>query len=439
MTTGLERIATKALSDSKFQFNNLAHHLTEALLWESLKTIPLQSAVGVDQQAVEDARKEFQKWSPKCLSDIHNGGYRPPPVRRVYIPKPGKAEKRPIGVPTVIDRCLQRSTAKVLESIFEQDFLDCSYGGRPGRSAHHAVSYLKHTIQEKKISWVFEADLKNFFGSLDHTWLEKFVQDRVTDQRLLTLIRRWLKAGVMEHGVVSPSDRGTPQGGSISVVLSNIFLHYVLDLWFDRVVRPRLRGEAYLVRYLDDFVVCFQFYEDAGRFQTALKGRLAKFSLELEPSKTKLLEFGKFEKKASTQKDRKSPTFCFLGFRFFGFRLKWGYYTVATVVDGARRNRFIGRLKEKMRVMRHCTLKEQAKQTNAMLRGYFNYFAVPYGCKRLQPITRIAVRYWRKMLSSRSQSGRMTWKKFNVILNHYPLVRPKARYSLEDFRALGMS
>lgn len=439
MKTGLERIATKALNEPKLRFNNLAHHITKDLLWESLKATPNSSASGIDGQTVEEAKAQFSIWADECLQDVHNRGYRPPPVRRVYIPKPGKDEKRPIGVPTVMDRALQRSTAKVLESIYEKDFLSNSYGGRPGRSAHQAVSYLKHTIGEKKVSWVYEADLKNFFGSLDHSWLEKFIGHRIGDERILTLIRRWLKAGIMEQGKLVPSEEGTPQGGSISVVLSNVYLHYVLDLWFEHVVKPRLKGEAYLVRYLDDFVVCFQHYEDAGRFQKVLVERLAKFSLELEPTKTKLMEFGKFEKRESLRKGCRSPTFCFLGFRFYGFRLKWNYYVVATVADGTRRSRFINRVKERMRTIRHLPIKDQAGQINAMLRGYFNYFAVPYGGKQLHPIREVIIRYWRKTLSSRSQSGAVSWSKFEKILDNYPICRPKMRYSYEEFRNLGMS
>ena len=184
---------------------------------------------------------------------------------RVYIPKPGKQEKRPLGVPTISDRALQRSTAQVLSAIYEQDFLPCSFGGRPGRGAHHALATLNEVIAGSKIGWVLEADLKNFFGSLGHEWLLRFIEHRVGDPRLISLIRRWLKAGVLEDGEVHPNEEGTPQGGSISVLLSNVYLHYVLDLWFERVVKPRLRGEAYLVRYIDDFAVCSQYRSDALR------------------------------------------------------------------------------------------------------------------------------------------------------------------------------
>ena len=215
------------------------------------------------------------------LESVHRKGYRAPPIRRVYIPKPGKREKRPLGVPCVTDRALQRSVAEAMSAIYEQDFLPCSFGGRPGRSAHHALATLNELIAGRKVSWVLEADLKNFFGSLDHGWLFRFVEQRVGDPRIVSLIRRWLKAGVLEDGEWHPNEEGTPQGGSISVLLSNLYLHYVLDLWFDRVVQPRLKGEAYLVRYIDDFVLCFQYRENALRVQDALRKRLGKFGLNL--------------------------------------------------------------------------------------------------------------------------------------------------------------
>jgi group II intron reverse transcriptase/maturase len=264
MTTQLERIAAKARSEPKFRFTSLAHHLTRERVWENLCRIPLTSAPGVDGQTVAEAKESFEVWIEPMLGSVHRKGYRAPVIRRVYIPKPGKQEKRPLGVPCVSDRALQRSTAQVLAAIYEQDFLPCSFGGRPDLSAHHALATLNEVIAGGKVSWVLEADVKNFFGSLDHIWLLRFVELRVGDPRLISLIRRWLKAGILEDGEVHPSEEGTPQGGSISVLLSNLYLHYVLDLWFEHVVRSRLRGEAYLVRYIDDFVLCFQ-YRSASR------------------------------------------------------------------------------------------------------------------------------------------------------------------------------
>jgi RNA-directed DNA polymerase len=235
----------------------------------------------VDGQTVPEAKESFGEWIEPMLQSIHRKGYQAPSIRRVYIPKPGKKEKRPLGVPCVADRALQRSVAQVLSAIYEQDFLPCSFGGRPGRGAHQALATLHEVISGRKVEWILEADLKNFFGSLSHECMLCFVEHRVGDPRLISLIRRWLKANVLEDEKLYPSEEGTPQGGSISVLLSNLYLHYVLDLWFERVVKPRLRGEAYLVRYIDDFVLCFQYRADALRVQEVLRKRLAKFSLTL--------------------------------------------------------------------------------------------------------------------------------------------------------------
>ncbi|MEE9903806.1 MAG: hypothetical protein K4305_00015 [Chlorobium sp.] len=288
METGLEQIAEKARSDAKLRFTSLAHHITRERVWKNLKQIPGTTAPGTDGQRVADAKESFEVWIEPMLQSMHRQGYKAPLIRRVYIPKPGKQEKRPLGVPCVSDRALQRTTSQVLSAIYEQDFLDCSFGGRPGRGAHNAVATLNEIIAGRKVGWVLEADLKNFFGSLDHEWVMRFVEHRVGDPRILNLIKRWLKAGVLEEGVVHPSEEGTPQGGSISVLLSNLYLHYVLDLWFEKAIKPRMEGEVYLVRYLDDFVVCFQYRSDAVRFQEVLTKRLQKFALTLEPSKTKL-------------------------------------------------------------------------------------------------------------------------------------------------------
>ena len=255
MATGLEQIAAKARREPKLRFTSLAHHITRDRVWRNLQQIPKRSAPGVDGQGVTEATESFGVWIEPMLQSVHRKGYPAPAIRRVYIPKPGKQEKRPLGVPCVSDRALQRSAAQVLSAIYEQDFLPCSFGGRPGLGAHRALATLNEVIAGGKVSWVLEADLKNFFGSLSHEWLLRFVELRVGDPRMISLIRRWLKAGVLEDGEVHSNDEGTPQGGSISVLLSNVYLHYVLDLWFERVVKAHLQGEAYLVRYIDDFVL----------------------------------------------------------------------------------------------------------------------------------------------------------------------------------------
>ena len=307
METGLEQIAEKARGDAKLQFTSLAHHITRERVWKNLQQIPYKSAPGTDGQSVTEAKENFEVWIEPMLQSIHRREYKAPSIRRVYIPKPGKQEKRPLGVPCVSDRALQRTTSQVLSAIYEQDFLDCSFGGRPGRGAHNAVATLNEIIAGRKVGWVLEADLKNFFGSLDHEWVMRFVEYRVGDPRVLNLIKRWLKACILEEKVVHPSEEGLPQGGSISVLLSNLYLHYVLDLWFEKAIKPRMEGEAYLVRYLDDFVVCFQYRSDAVRFQEVLSKRLQKFALTLEPSKTKLMEFGRFAQKYAGKRGRKRP------------------------------------------------------------------------------------------------------------------------------------
>ncbi len=363
MTTGLERIAVKARCERKLRFTSLAHHITKERVWENLSQIPAKSAAGVDGQTVAEAKESFEEWIAGMLQSVHREGYRAPEIRRVYIPKPGKQEMRPLGVPTVADRALQRSASQVLSAIYEQDFLSCSFGGRTGRGAHQALATLHERIAGGKIEWVLEADIKNFFGSLSHEWMLHFVEHRVGDQRLISLIRRWLKAGVLENGEIHPSEEGTPQGGSISVLLSNEYLHYVLDLWFERVVKPRLRGEACMVRYIDDFVLCFQYRADALRVQEAPAKRLRKFSLTLEPTKTKLVEFGRFAHRHASKRGRKRPeTIYFLGFTLYCNQK--GNLRIGLLTEKSRLRRALTRLQDQMRQMRHSSLQEQVNHLN---------------------------------------------------------------------------
>src|SRR5262250_722585 len=367
MTTGLERIAVKARCEPKLRFTSPAHHITKQRVWENLCQIPTKSAAGVDGQTVTEAKESFEEWIAAMLQSVHRKGYRAPDIRRVYIPKPGKQEMRPLGVPTVADRALQRSASQVLSAIYEQDFLSCSFGGRAGRGAHQALATLHERIAGGKIEWVLEADLKNFFGSLSHEWMLRFVEHRVGDQRLISLIRRWLKAGVLEDGEVHPSEEGTPQGGSVSVLLSNVYLHYGLDLWFERVVKPRLRGEACMVRYIDDFVLCFQYRADALRAQEALVKRLGKFSLTLEPKKTKLVEFGRFAYRHASKRGRKRPeTIYFLGFTLYCTHNQKGNFRVGMRTEKSRLRRSLTSLQELMQRVRHHTISEQVGKINQM-------------------------------------------------------------------------
>jgi group II intron reverse transcriptase/maturase len=394
----------------------------------------------VDGQTVTAAKETFGEWIEAMLQSIHHKGYRAPDIRRVYIPKPGKQEKRPLGVPTVSDRALQRSTAQVLSAIYEQDFLPCSFGGRPGRGAHHALATLNEVIAGSKIGWVLEADLKNFFGSLNHEWLLRFVEHRVGDPRLISLIRRWLKAGVLEDGEVHPNEEGTPQGGSISVLLSNVYLHYVLDLWFERVVKPRLRGEAYLVRYIDDFVVCCQYRSDALRLQEVLRHRLGRFGLTLEPTKTKLVEFGRFAQRHASKHGRNRPeTIYFLGFTLYCTRNQKGNFKVGMRTEKTRLRRSLLSLQDLMRRIRHLTIPDQVGDLNAVLRGHYAYYGIAGNIRALQKVYRAVERYWRKMLYSRSWAGRhLTWEVFGQIKERTPLLRPKLYLPYRELQALAV-
>ena len=439
MTTGLERIADKARCEPKLRFTSLAHHITKERIWESLCQIPAKSAAGVDGQTVTEAKEAFEEWIAAMLQSVHRQGYRAPDIRRVYIPKPGKQEMRPLGVPTVADRALQRSASQVLSAVYEQDFLPCSFGGRPGRGAHQALATLHEKIAGCKIEWVLEADLKNFFGSLSHERMLRFVEHRVGDQRLITLIRRWLKAGVLENGEVHPSEEGTPQGGSVSVLLSNVYLHYTLDLWFERVVKPRLRGEACMVRYIDDFVLCFQYRADALRAQAALEKRLRKFSLTLEPKKTKLVEFGRFADRHASKRGLKRPeTIYFLGFTLYCTRNQKGNFGIAMRTEKTRLRRALMHLQNQMRQMRHLSLPDQVKHLNQMLRGHYAYYGIGGNFRALQRVHRAVERYWRKMLSSRSWHGTVYWKQFQRIKAQFPLLRPKLYLPYRELQALAV-
>jgi RNA-directed DNA polymerase len=427
MKTKLEGIAAKALKEPNLVFTSLAHHVTKGLLWDSLKHMNKNTAPGVDGIDVDTAQKDFNLWVDEMLTSIHRKSYKPPAVRRVWIPKPGKVEKRPIGVPCVADRVLQRSVATVLNAIYEQDFLKCSFGGRPGRGAHNALASLNEIISGKKVSWVFEADLKNFFGSLDHGWLLKFVEHRVGDPRIISLIRRWLKTGVMEKGKLEASELGTPQGGSISVLLSNIYLHYVLDLWFEKAVKPRLKGESYLIRYIDDFVVCFQYRADAIKFQESLIKRLAKFTLQLEPNKTRLVEFGRFSAKHAKERNEKMETIYFLGFTHFCTRNRQGNFMVGRKTEKSRLRRSIQKITDKMREIRHWSKKDQCLKINEMLRGHYNYYGMGGNKASLFKIYRKAEKFWWKMLCSRSWKSYIDWDKYHEIKKTFPILRPKVR------------
>lgn len=433
MSTGLEQIALKARSEKKLRFTSLAHHVSSDLIHKHLRKISSSSAAGVDGMKRDDVLADFDMSAKDVVPAIQRQGYRPPPVRRVYIPKPGKTEKRPIGVPTVLDRSVQGAVAEVLSQIYEQDFLPCSFGGRPQLSAHNALFTINKAVLGTKVSWLVEADLKNFFGSLDHAWMIRFLEHRVGDPRIITIIRRWLKAGVFEDNATLATDTGTPQGGSISVLLSNIYLHYALDLWFEKVVKPQLRGESRLVRYLDDFVVLFQYEDDARRFYSGLPSRLGKFGLTLEPSKTRLLRFGRFSRANHKTSGTRQQVASFLGFTLVPTKGRDSKFALILQTQKERLRRFIQNCKILMRKILHLPISDQATQLSARLRGHFNYFGVSGNTSAIKGVHYQVILHWRKCLSRRSQKGKVNWEKMKRILERYPLPKADIRISYSKF------
>lgn len=418
------RIAVKARNNPKERFNNLMHHLTAQLVEECLAKIPWSSAPGTDGMTPEQARKNLSWILPPIMDRIHQGNYEAPPVRRVYIPK-ADGRQRPIGVPQVVDRAIQGSMLRILNEIYEQDFLPSSFGFRPRLGCHHALATIQELLTRSGMKYALEVDIRDFFGSLSHDWLKKFIEFRIGDKRVLKLIQAWLKAGVMEKGEWQPAtSRGTPQGGSISPLLANIYLHYVLDLWFTRKIMGQLRRKARLVRYADDFVVLFADQQDLEDFKVLLRTRLAQFNLEIAEAKTHTTDLT--PRGNAGGGDRRRITF--LGFNIYrAINRKRTGWKVVFQTEGKRFTRAKAAMKAVLRRIMHWDLEKQAERINAILSGHFNYYGLAGNFMRLQDFYWETMRHWRRCLSRRSQHGRQSWEKMKDVLKRYPLLTPRIR------------
>jgi RNA-directed DNA polymerase len=410
VSTVLAQIAKKAQLDRKVRFTSLAHLLTPEFLKETWKTINRRGAGGVDGESIEQFESELEQRVQEICERLKAGTYRAPPVRRVDIPKgPGKTGTRPLGIPTVADRLLQKAVARILEAIFEADFCDASYGYRPGRSPHHALRALRVQIVTKKVNHVFETDIRGYFTHVCHSWLQKMVRERIADPVILSLIGKWLKAGAMQNGVVVRAEEGTPQGGPISCILANIYLHFALDLWFGRKFKSQCRGEAHLVRFVDDFVVSFQYLTDAEDFQKKLRERFARFNLELAEEKTRLLLFGRFAAERRAQYGQKPDTFEFLGFKHVCGTDRGGRYAVIRLPSVKSSRKFLARTHAWLDQHMHWPRRAQQRHLREMLQGFYQYFRLHHCQEKLDWIRHEVQLQWRRTLRQQSQRHRLHW------------------------------
>ena len=411
VSTQLAQIAKKAKLHHKVRFTSLAHLLTPEFLKETWGMINRRGASGIDGESTTQFESELEQRVQEICDRLKAGAYRAPPVRRVEIPKgPGKTGTRPLGIPTVEDRLLQRAVARILEAIFEADFCDFSYGFRPGRNPHHALQALRLQIVTKKVSHVYEADIRGYFNHVNHQWLRQMVAHRIADPVILSLFGKWLKAGALHNGVIMRAEEGTPQGGPISCVLANIYLHYTLDLWFEKKYKPRCCGEAYLVRFVDDFVVSFQYRQEAEDFQEQLRERFARFNLQLAEDKTRLLLFGRFAAAMRAKQSRRPETFEFLGFKHVCGVDRAGKFALIRIPSVKSCRKFLIRTHEWLCQHRHWLKREQQQQLSLMLRGFYQYFGLHHCTRKLSWLRYAVQRQWAGVLRRRSQRHRLTWR-----------------------------
>jgi len=426
VSTKRRRIAELARRSPQMGFTSLAYLMDIDWMREAWRLTRKDGAAGVDGQRAADSERDLEGNLRSLLDRAKSGTYQAPPVRRVHIPKGGSAtETRPIGIPTLEDKVLQRAVAMLLEPIYEQDFYDCSYGFRPGRSAHQALEALWKQTMLDRGGWVVEVDIRKFFDTLDHRHLREFVSRRVRDGVLLRLIGKWLNAGVMEDGAVSYPDSGSPQGGVISPMLSDVYLHYVLDDWFEREVKPRLEGGAHLIRYADDFVIGFTDERDARRVMEVLPKRFGRYGLSLHPEKTRLVPFRQPPARSGGGRGNgpgKGPgSFDFLGFTHFWGLSQKAKWMVRQRTAASRLRRAVRSIAQWCRSNRHLPVAEQHRVLSQKVRGHYAYYGITGNSTALSRFRTAVVKCWRKWLSRSNRQRGTTWDAFHRLQERYPL------------------
>ncbi|MFY9227372.1 MAG: group II intron reverse transcriptase/maturase [Minisyncoccia bacterium] len=428
---GLDRIRSKATRDRKCKFTSLVHLVNEGNLRSCFTRLKVGKASGVDSVTKEAYGQDLGKNIKALVAKLKSKQYRPQPVRRVYIPKPGKDEKRMLGIPATEDKIVQSNVKEILESIYEPEFLDCSYGFRPGRSCHDAIRSLDRSVMTKPINYVVEVDIKKFFDRVNHDTMMRCLKVRIADPNLLWLIERFLKAGVMESGKYGSSDIGTPQGGIVSPILANIYLHYVLDLWFEKIIKRKAKGYMQMIRYSDDFVVCCESGQDAKDFLEALERRFEKFGLEVANEKTQVLKFGKKEWLLASKQGRRAKTFNFLGFTHYGKRSRKGYWVMSHKTEKSRLSRKLKEITGYIKSVRNTApLKEWWPAIQIKLLGHINYFGISGNFKALEQFRRGVLAAAFKWINRRSQKKSMNWDKFTRFLEFNPLPQSRIRHAM---------
>ena len=430
VSTKRQRIAELAKEDPERVLTNLAHHIDIDWLREAYRRTRKDGAPGVDGQTWAEYAKNLEANLQSLLDRAKSGTYRAPPVRRVHIPKGTGGETRPIGIPTLEDKLLQRAVVMVLESIYEQDFHDGSYGFRPKRSAHDAMDALRKETLRISGGWILEVDLRKFFDTLEHSHLRALVGRRIRDGVVRRLIGKWLKAGVMEDGNISYPESGSPQGGCISPILANVYLHYVLDMWFEEIVKPQLPGSAKLIRFADDFVIVFSNREAALQVTEMLYERFVEYGLSVHPDKTRLVDF-RHPSHSGRKRDGhlKPDTFDLLGFTHYWGKSRKGNWTVKKKTMSGRLTRAVRSIYQCCRDCRHKPVHEQWKKLCQKVRGHYAYYGVTGNGRMLNNFRHEVRRVWRKWLNRRNRERKMTWAKFERLEKRYPLPLPKIYHS----------
>jgi len=419
--TKQQRIAELARLMADASFTSLAYYIDLEWLQEAYRRTRKDGAAGVDDVTAEEYEKDLENNLQSLLDRFKSGRYFAPPVKRAYIPKgDGKGGLRPIGIPALEDKVLQRAVVMVLSPLYEQDFLPCSFGFRPERSVHQALEEMWRKIMRMGGCWVLEVDIKRYFDTVEHKHLREFLRKRVRDGVIMRTIGKWLKAGVMEEGAIHYPEEGTPQGGVISPLISNIYLHEVLDLWFEQEVRPRLYGGGVLIRFADDFVMLFTHERDARRVQAVLPERFGKYGLSIHEEKTRLVDF-----RRSKEKGSKWATFDFLGFTHYWGVSRRKNWVVKRRTAKKKLKLAVRRVYQWCRRNRHDPVKEQWRSLCRKLQGYYGFYGITFNLRSLNRFYEQVKRSWRKWLNRRSRDKDMPWDRFNRLLDRYPLPRPR--------------